>query len=109
MKRLLDIDPDTGRREIFHFDESTQKCHIEYQEDVEAAIECNKNRQTSGHDGYTQSRDLRHVAHIPDIIVLKWLKEDGINFFDKNHWPAIKRKLRDPDWMYLRTIPGKGV
>ena len=106
-RELLDFDPATGKQEWVVRDESAKKWHIEYIEDVEPALECNKNRQNSGHDGYTPSRDLRHVAHIPDIIILKWLKEDGLNFFDKNHWPGIKRKLNDPDWRWLRTASGK--
>ena len=46
-------------------------------------------------------------AEIPAIIAVKWLNELGVNLFDSNHWPAVKRLLRDPDWKWLRSSPGR--
>jgi hypothetical protein len=83
------------------------KWHIEYIQDVEAQIEFNKTRQNDGSNGYGPSRELQHVAHIPDIISLKWRNDHGIETWNKDHWPKVKRMLNDPDWKYLRTIPGK--
>ena len=57
-------------------------------------------------DGYTPSRDLRRVAHIPDILIVRWLQE-GINVYQAEHWPKVAARLDDPDYAYLRTSYGK--
>ena len=106
MRRFLDYDPLRGVKEFFVYDESERKWHIEYIGDTDSIVERNKILQNHT-DGYTPSRDFRRVAHIPDIIILKWMKEDGLKWWDKNDWPAIKRKLNDPEWRFLRTSPGR--
>jgi hypothetical protein len=105
MRRLLDIQPD-GVVEFFHFDEGTGRVAIEHVQDIAPVLEANKARASAG-DGFSASRELREIAEIPPVIALKWLNELGIDVFDRNHWPAVKRLLRDPDWRWLRTSPGR--
>jgi len=50
--------------------------------------------------------DLWPEAHIPDIIILKWLNEEGWSVFDPNAKAKLRRKLNDPDWRFLRLRPG---
>jgi hypothetical protein len=51
----------------------------------------------------------RHVATIPNVILLKWLNEahargnTGLRMFTKEFDALVARKLEDPDWKYLRT------
>lgn len=84
-------DPQTGRQ------------IIRYSQDVSSIIKGNIAFQNSGHDGFSESRELRHVASIPNAVYIKWLVEDGIDLFNPNHREAIKRKLNDPDYRHLRT------
>ena len=58
-------------------------------------------------DGYSPTRDLREVAEIPMVVALKWKEERGIDVFNRDHWPAVKKLLRDPEWRHLRTSPGR--
>lgn len=74
-------------------------------QDVSASIEANKRVQNEM--SRYQKQDYWAEAHIPDIIILKWLNEEGLNVFDKNAWPQVQRKLNDPDWRHLRLRPGK--
>jgi hypothetical protein len=104
MARLLDYTIDGGA-EFFHLDDAEDKVIIRRIVDVEPRIEANKKLQNAT-DGYTPSRDLRRIASIPPSIVHKWMVEDGINIYDRNHWPAVMRKLRDPDWRWLKTVSG---
>lgn len=106
-RRLLDVDPLTGVVEYHHYDEATDRTIIESVQDVAPLLERNKALATADDDGWSPSRELRRAAGIPAIVILKWLHEDGINLFDRNHWPAVKRKLNDPDWRWLRTAPGR--
>ena len=51
----------------------------------------------------------RHVATIPNVILVKWLNEEHargntrLRLFSKEFDALIAQKLRDPDWKFLRT------
>jgi len=104
MKRLLEIQAD-GITEIFHMDELTGEITIERVQDVEPVIEANKRAQTAG-DGFSPSRDFRQIAEIPLGVVEFWRTMLGVDIFNRDHWPAVKRLLRDSDWRHLTTSPG---
>lgn len=105
-RRLLDFDPTTGIAEYHHFDPATDTSVIETVQDVAPILERNKALQSADDRGWTPSRELRRAATIPDIVVLKWRRDFGIDVFNRNHWPAVRRLLNDPEWRYLRTAPG---
>lgn len=72
-------------------------------QDVEPILEGNKARQIEGPD---RKSELRHIATIPNVIIEKWLLEDGVPFMRMNgpeFAKFVRRKLDDPDWKYLRT------
>ncbi len=76
-------------------------------QDVEPILDLNKAAFNDGTMGYTPSRDMRKIAEIPLVVAEKWRNELGVDVFDKNHAPAVKRLLNDPEWLYLRTAPGR--
>lgn len=85
----------------YYYDEET-KSLIDYKVvDVEPIIEANKNDQGLI-DGWTPSRDMRKAATIPLIIVEKWMRE-GVNIYDKNCWPEVRRRLNSNEYRYLRS------
>lgn len=100
---LFDRDPETGAVETFEYDEANGVATIHRREDVEPNIEANKRELLSGHSGYTPSRDMRRAASIPCSVALEWKQKLGIDVFDKNDWPAVKRLLNSNEWAYLRT------
>jgi hypothetical protein len=106
-RRLLDVDRLTGVREYHRYDAATDTTIIESVQDVAPILERNKALANADGGGWSASRELRRAAAIPAIVILKWRREDGIDVFDRNHWPAVKRKLNDPEWRYLRTAPGR--
>ncbi len=77
---------------------------IKTSQDVEPILDQNKER-ANFHDGYSPSRELRQVASIPNIIVHKWLRE-GVNVYDENDWPEVKRRLNSSEYLSLRTSHG---
>lgn len=79
---------------------------LEHTADCAALIEHNQALANNA-DGYSPSRELRHVATIPAIIQLRWRELYGVEVWNRNHWPAVKRLLNDPDWRWLRTAHGK--
>ena len=51
----------------------------------------------------------RHVATIPNVILVKWLNEEhargnvGLRLFGREFDALVARKLRDPEWKELRV------
>jgi hypothetical protein len=80
-------------------------------QDFTPYFEANK-RQQNRDDGYSPSREFRRVASIPNVMLLKMLREDGISplaYFRKpkaySKW--LRRKVYDPDYRHLLTAPHK--
>lgn len=105
-RRLLDHDPVTGLTEYHSYDSAADRTVIETVQDVESILERNKALQSADDAGWSASRDLRRAARIPDIVILKWRNEEGIDVFDPDHWPAVKRKLNSSEYRWLRSAPG---
>jgi hypothetical protein len=74
-------------------------------QDVEPILERNAALR-----GEAQRSDWgRHVATIPNVILVRWLNEEyargntQLRMFTREFDEIVERKLRDPDWAYLRT------
>jgi len=74
-------------------------------QDVEPVLERNKALR-----GEPQTSDWgRHVASIPNVILVAWLNEEhargnvGLRLFSPEFNALVARKLADPDWRHLRT------
>lgn len=88
-----------------HLDENGQDLAIEHHQDVESIIENNKRLQS-----VAQRSDWgRHVASIPVIFLQQWLDEEArrgntqLRMFTPEFDALVDRKLKDPDWAFLRT------
>jgi hypothetical protein len=71
-------------------------------QDVAPILEHNKALR-----GEAQRSDWgRHVATIPNVLIVKWLNEEGADVLRmgaQEFGAFIRRKLDDPDWRHLRT------
>lgn len=105
-RRLLDVDPLTGVATYHRYDSLTDETLLESVQDVAPVLERNKALQNEDDKGWSRSRELRRAATIPDIVIMKWRNEYGVDLFNPDHWPAVKRLLNDPEWRHLRTAPG---
>jgi hypothetical protein len=76
--------------------------------DVAPILERNKAMATHN-DGYSPTREMRRVASIPLIILQKWKEEgwDPFNTSDPDVQKKLAAKLDDPEYMWLRTAPGR--
>jgi hypothetical protein len=51
----------------------------------------------------------RHIACIPNVILVKWLNEEyargnvGLRLYSKEFDALVAKKLNDPDWKFLRV------
>jgi len=77
---------------------------IQYTEDVAPALEHNKALQSAGHDGWTsKDKELRHAAHIPASVMMKWQLEEGIIVGNPEHQKRVDAKLNSSEWKHLRA------
>jgi len=105
-RQLVDQASD-GTAEYAHFDADGNLLGLEWEADVEAIVEANKSRQTDGTRGYGKSREWRHTASIPPIMLLKWAAERGVHPSLMNSRAGFEeivlKMTRDPDYRFLRT------
>jgi hypothetical protein len=87
-------------------DAATDQMVVHRTQDVQPLLDRNKRFQNSGLDGMSPTRDWKQVASIPNIILEKWLKEEGLRYWDEEHKHRLLKKLDDPEWAYLRTGNG---
>jgi hypothetical protein len=72
-------------------------------QDVEPILDKNKWLQTVAQPW---AGTFRHVATIPNVILEKWINEEGapvLSMSKQEFSQFIKKKLNDPDWRYLKT------
>lgn len=105
MASKLYLDTAEGIVEHLVFDDSEKKVHLQRQSDVTANIEQNKREFNETRSKWRDGLGDK-VASIPMGVVLEWKQRYGIDVFDRNHWPAVKRLLNDPEWRHIRTRPG---
>jgi hypothetical protein len=80
------------------------KLVVHTMQDVEPILERNKALRSM-----EQKSDWgRHVASIPNVIIVQWLNEEAarghdVRFLSEEFDQLVARKLRDPEWAYLRT------
>ena len=78
---------------------------VERWQDVEPILEHNKVLQSMA-----QKSDWgRHIASIPCVILERWWHEEiergnvALNMFGKEMDKIVAKKLKDPDWRWLRV------
>lgn len=77
-------------------------------QDCEDIIDDNKRLQNE-YMPRVMGDDWRKIAAIPNIILEQWLIEEwrrgnlALKLTDKEFDQIVARKLRDPDWKWLRT------
>jgi hypothetical protein len=101
--RLLDYDPLSREAVYFELDQDGIAT-LHQTQDFSHIIEANKMMQND--DDYTKKgikADWWHYARIPNNLAFKWLKEEGIDIFNKDHKKKVFQKLNDPDYRFLKT------
>ncbi len=104
-RRLISHNPDSGISAYYERSATETRIIHEYA-DVSGILDNNKLNYNHGH-GWNADRSMHKVATIPLAIANKWLLEEGIDIFRKEHWPKVKAKLNSNEWLYLRTSPGQ--
>jgi len=102
MRKELDFNPLTGERAIWESD--GEKVRIVHEQDVTRIIDGNK--QLANNEELSKrgiKNDMWHYATIPNVVVLKWKEEHGVDVFDQSHRKKGFALLNSPEYMYLKT------
>lgn len=93
---------------IDHFlrHEADGSVHVESWQDPEPFLDINKAMFTHN-DGWNADKTQRRVATIPNILIQKWLEEEGLDIHNPAHENRLKAKLNSSEYLYLRTAPGR--
>lgn len=100
-KLPFDYNPESGVR--IEYEDTPEGFLLHYSQDSEPILDSNKAKQSAGREYYAHDPDMWRVASIPITLQYKWLIEEGIDVMNPEHWPAVRRKLNDPDYRYLKT------
>lgn len=106
-----DYDSFTGITEEYHWEEPIEpgakgKLHITRLQDMDKTIDLNKAQHNTyaANAGYGDSNGVHHIARIPMILVEKWKREEGFDWFNSTDKERRARLMANP---YLLTRPGK--
>lgn len=88
------------------------KVHVLRSHDAEAIIEDNKEAQKADGRGWWKNKAARKIGTIPPVLFERFLQEEfGVALVKmkpmERHRAIMKmlhKKLRDPDWRWLRTV-----
>jgi len=99
MSRLrYSSDPLTGTQHYVQYDAGEDAIHWTSEQDVQGLVAFNREMFN---EAPARWKDGQHVAFLPDIFVMKLMRE-GILHDSKR----LKRWLNDPDHRAFRTRPG---
>jgi hypothetical protein len=86
-------------RTRFHPGENGTFTIQRHDDDVSPTLERNKKLQNEPQ----KSESFHHIASVPPIVIEQWLIESGLSYGSREFLSFMKRKLRDRDWIFLRT------
>ena len=90
-----------GDGQTFHFHSADGTSAIQHKsEDLTKLLDQNKRLQQEDHH---IKDELRLSARIPVTIYYEWKSKFGVDLYDKNHAPAVRKLLNSPDYRYLKT------
>lgn len=101
-KRLIDHDADTGESVWFESD-GDDGFHLHHEQDCTPILNDNAVLRNTGLDAWRAGDDFRKEASIPNGLLMKWLAEEGIEFWKPEGMQRIVKKLNDPEYRYLKT------
>lgn len=69
------------------------KSHTIYEQDVQRHLDIAAMARNERHADFDRKDPIRHVAFVPDIVIMKMMTEDHVNFYDKNQQKEVLKLL----------------
>ncbi len=109
---LFDWDPEFKVLETYRYDPDTGEMTIRRDQDASTLLSDNAEWRAAEQTWRKKEDKWIRYASIPLLVVEMWMKE-GIDVYkaetDRNgvpnqHLRAVLKRLRDPDWKFLKTV-----
>lgn len=102
-ERTLDVNPITGMRVSFNYNEADDTFVIGHHQDAGNVVEANK-VALMDLDQHKREADhgWAHYAKIPEIVILEWKAKYGVDFHNPNHFKKCMSLLNSTDYKYLK-------
>ena len=90
-----------GDGQTFHFHSADGTGAIRHKSEYLTKL-LDQNKRLQQEDHHIKD-ELRLSARIPVTIYYEWKNKFGVDLYDKNHAPAVRKLLNSPDYRYLKT------
>lgn len=97
---MIDLDKERGIRKYLSSDEADGSVLVRVEIDDASIVEGNKIAQNEDFD---RRADLWHAASIPTSVMYEWLTRYGVNAWNPEHQPAVKRLLNSSDYRWCKV------
>ncbi len=104
MSDFFELDPLTGIRSDFKWNENAQEYTIERSSDVGPYLDAAKSKANEGIHSEDIKKGWWHYATIPPIVQLQ-MRAKGINISDPDHQKRMIREI-NTNYPYLKTTSG---
>jgi len=106
MQLFTEHDPLTGLTKEYRYQDGKLIEHST--QDVSPALDYTAKLRNAPE--YAQAgikNDMQHVAHIPAVVVLKWINEHGFDATTAHPREILRFIERNPEYAYLKTTAGR--
>lgn len=87
----------------FDWNETEGTFTIGHTQDCTAVLDNNKRHILEGDSRKEIKNGWLRYASIPNIVILKWKREHGVDFFDPNDWPRVMGLINSREFRYLKA------
>ena len=91
---------ESGFEQFIGYDAGSDNFVLKSTFDNEPTIERNKQLATT--DGFGKGKDMWLAASVPVGVQYEWIVKHGVNLWNPEHRPKVRKLLNDPEYRYLR-------
>jgi hypothetical protein len=96
--------PEYGLRSDLEFDDHGQVHVITTYDSVKPQLDLNHAMRTTTHQKAGPGEvDMRLVASVPIGVQFEWVTKYGVELWNDDHLPAVRRLLNSSDYRWLKT------
>ena len=102
---ILDVNPFTGETVTFDYNAADDSITIGHHQDCAPIIDDNKRQIIEADHSQQIKNDWIKYATVPYVVIEKWKRELGVNFFspDPAEFKKVMMLINSRDWRKVKT------
>lgn len=100
---VLDYNPLTGEKVTFSYNHDNDTFTIGQHQDCTPVLEYNQRLRLESDSKEQIKRGWLKYASIPNIVIVKWKREHGVDFFNPDHWQKVMGLINSSEYKFLKT------